>query len=419
MRTTNSFGILFRARVQFAKEGFAPLVVRLTVDGVRTEISLKHRVPIAKWSSSKEQVSGTDSETKSLNNYIAEVRTELHNCYRKMQIDKKLITAVAIKQTFLGDDPDQKSLMHVIDYHNKTMHEVLAWGTAKNYFTTQKYVITFLKEKMNTTDVFLSQLNYKFLTDFEMYLRTHVPGENQKPCGNNTVMKHIERFRKIVSMAVRNEWMKLDPFMKFKPTFVKKDRGFLTETELGIIENKEIHNESLRTVRDLFIFSCYTGLAFADAYNLKVENMNIGIDGETWITINRQKTNVKSQVPLLPQAMQIIKRYENHPKTKAHGTLLPMMTNQRFNSYLKEIAGICNITKNLTHHLARHTFATTVCLQNGISIETTAGMMGHASIRTTQIYAKILPKRISAEMQILKNKMSNDEGYKRGFAREA
>jgi len=419
MRTTNSFGILFCARVQFAKDGFAPLVVRVTVDGIRKEISLKHRVPILKWNKSKEHFSGTDHETKSLNNYIDEVRTELHNCYRKMQIDKKLITALAIKQSFLGDDPDQKSLLDVIEFHNKTMHETLTWGTAKNYFTTQKYVAEFIKEKMGTTDIYLGQLNYKFLTDFEMFLRGHVPGENQKPCGNNTVMKHIERFRKIVSMAMRNDWLKQDPFIKFKPKFIKKERGYLTELELETIELKDIHNASLRTVRDLFVFSCYTGLAFADAYNLKADDMNRGIIGEMWFTINRQKTNVKAQIPLLPQALEIIERYKEHPKAKANGTLLPMLTNQRFNSYLKEIADICNISKNLKHHLARHTFATTVCLQNGISLEATAGMMGHASTRTTQIYGKILPKRISAEIQIFKNKMSDNEGNKLGFVREA
>lgn len=418
MRTTNSFGILFCVRAQFESEGSAPLVVRVTVDGIRKEISLKKRIPLSKWNSSKETVFGTDHESKSLNNYIAEVRTELHNCYRKMQIDKKLVTALAIKQAFLGEDPDQKSLLNILEYHNKTMHETLTWGTAKNYFTTQKYVVEFLKVKKGTTDVFLSQLNYRFLTEFEMFLRGHVPGENQKPCGNNTVMKHIERFRKIVSMAVRNDWLKQDPFVKFKPKFIKKERGFLTETELAIIESKEIHNASLRTVRDLFVFSCYTGLAFADAYSLKHDNLNLGIDGEMWITTHRQKTDVKAQIPLLPKALEIIECYKSHPKAKAHGTLLPMITNQRFNSYLKEIADICNISKNLTHHLARHTFATTVCLLNGVSMEATSGMLGHASMRTTQIYGKILPKRISNEMQILKNKMSNNDGYKVGFVRE-
>lgn len=418
MRTTNSFGILFCVRTQFQSEGFAPLVVRITVDGIRKEISLKKRVPVAKWNGSKETVSGTDHETKSLNNYIAEVRTELHNCYRQMQIDKKNITALAIKQAFLGEDPDQKSLLDVIEYHNKTMQDSLAWGTAKNYFTTQKYITEFLKDKLKTSDVLLGQLNFKFLMDFEMFLRNHVPGENQKPCSNNTVMKHIERFRKIISMAVRNEWLTQDPFVKFKPKFIKKERGYLTEEELSIIENKQIPIARVEVIRDLFVFSCYTGLAYTDARNLNESNITIGIDGEKWIVIQRQKTGVHANIPLLPKALSILEKYKNHPRAKSNHTLLPMISNQPFNFSLKEIAIICGINKNLTHHLARHTFATTVCLLNGISMEATSGMLGHASMRTTQIYGKILPKRISNEMQILKNKMRENEGYRLGKVNE-
>lgn len=406
MRTSNSFGLIFYLRMVRLHEGSAPLMVRITVDGIRKDISLKYRVPVDRWSKAKEIVSGTDAEAKSLNNYIAEVRTELHNSYRTLQIDKKLITAEAVKAKFLGIDETQKSLLEIIKYHNDTMEGTLAWGTAKNYFTTQKYVTEFLKEKMHTTDVFLNQLNYKFLTDFEMFLRNHVPGENQKPCSNNTVMKHIERFRKIVSMAVRNDWLKQDPFMKFKPSFVKKDRGFLTEEELATIESKQISIARIEVVRDLFVFSCYTGLAYTDAAHLSASNIHPGIDGKKWIIIKRQKTGVQANLPLLPKANAILDKYKDHQRCKEKGTLLPMIANQPFNAFLKEVAVICGITKNLTHHLARHTFATTVCLLNGISMEATSGMLGHSNIRTTQIYGKILPQRISREMEALEQKLA-------------
>lgn len=406
MRTSNSFGLIFYLRMVRLDNGTAPLMVRITVDGIRKDISLKYRVPVERWNKSKEIVTGNDAETKSLNSYIAEVRTELHNAYRIMQIDKKLITAEAIKSKFLGIDENQKSLLNIIQYHNDNMKDTLAWGTAKNYYTTQKYVVEFLKEKMHTTDIFLAQLNYKFLTDFEMFLRNHVPGENQKPCSNNTVMKHIERFRKIVSMAVRNDWLKQDPFMKFKPTFIKKDRGFLAEEELAIIESKEITIERIGVVRDLFVFSCYTGLAYTDAAQLNLSNIHPGIDGKKWIIIKRQKTGVQANIPLLPKALEILDKYKGHPRCIEKGTLLPMIANQPFNAFLKEVAVICGVNKNLTHHLARHTFATTVCLLNGISMEATSGMLGHANIRTTQIYGKILPQRISREMEALEKKLT-------------
>ncbi|MCW3072880.1 MAG: site-specific integrase [Bacteroidetes bacterium] len=405
MRTNNSFGLIFYPRTARLANGNAPLVVRVTVNSVRKDISLKYRVPVDKWNTAKEIVTGNDPETKSLNNYISEVRTELNNCYRLLQIDKKLITADTIKAKFLGTDEEQMTLLKVIEYHNGTMKETLAWGTAKNYYTTEKYVIAFLKEVLKTSNVFLNQLNYKFLKDFEMFLRTHVPGENQKPCGNNTVMKHIERFRKITSMAVRNDWLKQDPFLKFKSHFIKKDRGFLNEQELSIIENRQIDIARIEVVRDMFIFSCYTGLTYMDAYNLKPENIHIGIDGKKWITIQRQKTGVQANIPLLPKALEILQKYEDHPRSKSKGTLLPLISNQPFNFFLKEIAVICGIKKNLTHHLARHTFATTVCLLNGISMEATSGMMGHANMRTTQIYGKILPQRISNEMDTLASKL--------------
>ncbi len=419
MRTKNSFSVNFFPRLAREKNGVAPLMARVTVNKQRKEISLKYSIPVDKWNATKQTVSGASPEITSLNKYISEIRTELHNAYRQLQLEKKLVTADAIKAIFLGEEEDAKSVMQVIQYHNDTMKDILAWGTAKNYYTTQKYVKEFLQVKMKTSDIFLAQLNYKFLTDFDVFLRNHVPGENQKPCSNNTVMKHIERFRKIITMAIKNEWLKHDPFMKFKPTFIKKDRGFLTEEELEVIENKQIENVSLRTVRDLFVFSCYTGLAFIDAFKLNSDNINMGIDGRLWITIRRQKTDVKSQIPLLPKALEILDTYKNHPKVKRDGTLLPMLTNQRFNSYLKEIADITGVTKNLTHHLARHTFATTICLSNGVSMEATSGMLGHASMRTTQIYGRILPKRISSEMEVLMEKFNTKKTNSLGFVREA
>lgn len=411
MRPVTSFGIKFQLRLSRKNGDMAPLQVRITVNGERKEISLEHRVKIENWLQKEEKLKGNDIDTKQLNSYINEVRSRLYEAKRVLILDSQEVNPQAIWNKFIGKTENEHTLKTIVQYHNDNMNHSLTWGTAKNYHTTQKYLNEFLKEKLKVTDIGLSQLNYKFLVDFEIFLRGHVPGENQKPCGNNTVMKHIERFRKIISMAIKNDWLKQDPFIKFKPTFIKKDRGFLTEEELAVIERKPIMNMSLKTVRDLFVFSCYTGLAYSDAFQLKKEDMFKGIDGEWWIIVQRQKTKIQAQIPLLPKALEIINMYKTHPKVLANQTLLPMLTNQRFNSYLKEIADICNINKNLTHHLARHTFATTVCLTNGVSMEATSSMLGHASTRTTQIYGKILPKRISAEMQVLKNKMANNKEF--------
>lgn len=270
--------------------------------------------------------------------------------------------------------------------------------------TTQKYVKQFLKEKMKTSDLFLSQLNYKFLTDFEYFLLKHQPKDHHKPCGNNTVMKHIERLRKMVNIALKNEWLEKDPFAKFKKTFTKTNRECLTELELKTIEAKEFKIERLRFVKDLFVFSCYTGLAYIDVMQLTPRSITLGIDGETWLFTSRQKTDTNVKIPLLPKALEIIEEYKDHPKAKADETLFPVISNQKLNSYLKEIADLCGITKNLTFHLARHTFATTVTLTNGVPIETVSKLLGHSSIRTTQIYAKVLDRKVSEDMKSLKDK---------------
>ena len=182
-------------------------------------------------------------------------------------------------------------------------------------------------------------------------------------------MKHIERLRKIVNLAIKNEWLEKDPFQKFKPRFIRKDRGFLTQDELRRIEEKDFQIERLNQTRDIFIFSCYTGLSYAEVYDLTSEHIVTGLDGERWIRGQRKKSKEWYSVPLLPQALAIINRYKDHIIAQANGKVLPVYANQKTNAYLKEIAFLCEIDKNLTYHLARHTFATTVTLSNGVPIE--------------------------------------------------
>lgn len=409
MKTQNTFSVSFCLKSQKLKAGKAPLFAQITVDGVRKLLSLKHWIEPSKWNKNKEQVAGNDPVTKSINKYIDQIRGQLFECYRELQGMKQEISAISIKNKFIGIEEEEHSLLSLISYHNKTMNEKLAWGTAKNYFTTQKYIKEFLLNKKRVSDLRLSELNYKFLADFEMFLRNRKPVDHQKPCDNNTIMKHIERFRKIINMAIRNEWLIRDPFQKFQPKFIKKDRGYLTEEELLAIENKAFSIERILVIRDMFIFSCYTGLTYSDAKKLTENEIFKGIDGGLWLYTNRQKTKIRAEIPLLPKAIEIIEKYKSHAKANHKQTILPMVCNQNFNQYLKEIADICGIRKNLTHHLARHTFATTVCIANGISIEAVSSMLGHASIRTTQVYGKIVPKRVSTEMNLLRQKLSEEK----------
>ena len=275
----------------------------------------------------------------------------------------------------------------------------------KNYFTTQKYLEKFLKEKMRRPDITLREINYKFVTSFEYYLKTYQPLDHEKPLGNNGVMKHMERFRKMINVALKNEWLEKDPFKAYKLKFTKYERGYLTEEELTVLENKLFDNERMQNVLDLFIFSCYTGLSYIDAVNLTPLDIVKGIDQEYWLVTKREKTNTPVKVPLLPKAIELIEKYANNVKCQAEGSVLPKMSNQKLNGYLKEIADVSSIKKNITFHLARHTFATTVTLSNGVPIESVSKMLGHTKISTTQVYAKVIERKLSNDMLLLKEKL--------------
>jgi site-specific recombinase XerD len=211
----------------------------------------------------------------------------------------------------------------------------------------------------------------------------------------------------MVNMAVIMDWLAKDPFAKYRQHFDKVERFYLTKEELSAIENKKFSIERLQTVKDLFLFSCYTGLAYIDTMNLTAGNIIKGIDGNDWLITSRQKTDTDVRVPLLPQAEELIKKYKDHPKAANHGTLFPVISNQKTNAYLKEIADLCNINKAITFHIARHTFATTITLSNGVPIESVSKMLGHTTIRSTQVYAKVVEQKLSEDMQNLKKRMAN------------
>lgn len=413
MRSTNTFGVQFITRANKSKNGLLPIYARITVDGRRVEISLKQWIDPKDWNHVKGLARGSRAEIKSLNHYLDEVHSRIMECYQEMQKQKRLITAAALKAIFLGADQKEHTLCNLVEYHNTKMKNILAWGTLKNYFTTQKYLKRYLNQRCSTTDVFLSEINYRFITDFEFFLREWKPVDHHKPLGNNGIMKHMERFRKMINLAIKMEWLNHDPFSKYQPKFNKVERGFLSDDELNKIENKSLKIERLKQVRDLFIFSCYTGLAYIDVINLTPDNITKGIDGGLWISTHRQKTSNAVRVPLLQQAMDIIETYKDHPKVLNDGSLLPRMSNQKLNSYLKEIGDVCGIEKNLTFHLARHTFATTVTLSNGVPIESVSKMLGHSRISTTQVYAKVVERKVSEDMNKLREKLNPTQDKKK------
>jgi Site-specific recombinase XerD len=260
----------------------------------------------------------------------------------------------------------------------------------------------FLKYKYNITDIRLAELDHEFITNLEHWFKTI------RHCNNNTTIKYIKNLRKIVHLAQKNGWIDKDPFIAFESHFDESKRECLNKEELQAIENKNIKIERLDMVRDAFVFGCYTGMAYVDIASLSPDKIMMGLDGEYWIKTYRTKTDTKTSIPILPKAMEIIKKYKNHPLALIKNQVIPIASNQKVNAYLKELAAICDITKTLTFHIARHTFATTVTLSNGVPIESVSEMLGHKKMSTTQIYAKVIEKKVSEDMQMLKSKLMSN-----------
>ena len=408
MKERQSFGIQFVCRKNKEREKNFTIFARITINGIVSEISLKQNISSKDWNPEAEMGKGRSAEIKTLNQFLDQVRTRLNNIYRELMVEGDLPTVIMVKNHFLGIEEQGKSILDAFDYHKMVSQGNLSDNTIKHYNTTERYVKEFLDVQFKTTNVFLRKINYKFVTDFEYFLRKRIPTDHQKPMQNNGVMKHIERFRKVVGLAQKLDWLKSDPFRNYQIRFKKVERGYLESDELQKIEGTKFKLERLRFTKDIFIFSCYTGLAYIDVIQLRPEEIHLGNDGNNWIISSRQKTGNPLRIPILPKAWTIIERYINHPRSLFNGTIFPVISNQKLNSYLKEVADFSNISKNLTFHLARHTFATTVTLSNGVPIETVSKMLGHTSIKTTQIYAKIVDAKISEDMTVLKSRLEGN-----------
>lgn len=383
----------------------AAIYVRIVVNKSRCEVALKRMVELVDWNKSKGLAKPKNETLKSLNSYLEQTRCSLATHYQEFIINKQFVTAEAVKNKFLGIQEHENTLLTLIDYHNLQMKEVLAYGTIKNYYTTAKYLKEFVSTQFKKEDLYLSEMDYQFITQFEYFLRTYVPSDHHKGMENNGVMKHLERFRKIVRLGVKLGWIEKNPFELFKLKMQKVERGYLTPEELKSIEDKKFSIQRIQYAKDLFVFSCYTGMAYIDVVQLTPDNIMLGIDGNYWIKTIRVKTETSVNIPVLPKAAYIIEKYRASARSIARGSLFPMISNQKLNSYLKEVADLCGIKKNLTFHLARHTFATSVTLSNGVPIETVSKMLGHTTIRTTQIYAKVVEQKVSQDMAALREKL--------------
>ncbi|MGB5698572.1 site-specific integrase [Muriicola sp.] len=414
MRTDSTLGVIFFTRKKRSNPTILAIYARITVNKERAEFSIKRDISVCNWDIFRCRAKETSENLILLNTYLDDVHAEVLNAHKQLHSERKLITAKAIKLRYFGEDEERMSLMKAVEYHNKNINNELKPGTLKNYFSTEKYLQEFLREKFKTDDIYLIQLNYRFIVNFENYIRTYKPKTARRTCTNNGVMKHMERLMKIVNLSLRMEWLEKDPFRNYKLRFVKNERSYLTERELKLIEDTSFMPIGLKRVKDIFLFSCYTGLSYVDIKELKPNQILIGIDGNQWIHTKRAKTDEPVKIPLLPMAKAILEKYRE--ESILTDELLPVYSNQKTNQILKEIANACGIHKNITFHTARHTFATTVTLSNGVPIETVSKLLGHTKLSTTQIYARVLQKKVGEDMNDLMEKLKRKQEVERSAA---
>lgn len=262
-----------------------------------------------------------------------EVRYKLTECFYKSKAQNGYITAEAIKRIYTCEDKANNSLLTLFEYHSVNMKAVLKWGTLKNCGATEKYISKFLKERYRTGGIHLRELNYQFITQFDLFLRTTDPLDASNPLTNKGIMKRMERLRKVVTLAYKTNWLTKDPFLLYRLKLQRTEREFLLEDELETLHNEPL-DAKLDRCRDIFLFACYTGLAYIDFANLSTDNILLGIDGELWIRTSRQNTDTKVGVALLPQAIIILNKYKNKPELIKQGRVLPYLTNQKINDYL-------------------------------------------------------------------------------------
>ena len=392
-------------KTKILANGTAPVYLRITVDGGRVEFTTRRYILPSRWNLGTQKMTGTTEEARVFNTYLKTLEQQVFETHRLMMEAKLKITAETLKDRLTGKQETAKikMLVPIFKEHNRRVAALVnkeyAPGTLEKYNTSLNHTVDFLKWQYKKADIDIREIDHEFITSYEFYFRS------EKKCCNNTAVKYLKNFKKIIRICLSNGWLDKDPFAAFKPKLNEVVPAYLTKEELEVISKKEFSAERINQVRDIFLFSCYTGLAHADVKKLKRSEISIGIDGQQWVFTSRQKTEIASRIPLLPVAKQIINRYAGNPQCENEGRLLPVLSNQKMNVYLKEIADLCGIDKQLTYHTARHTFATTVTLSNGVPIESVSKMLGHKNIKTTQHYAKILDTKVSKDMEVLRQKM--------------
>ncbi|WP_320168125.1 site-specific integrase [Mangrovibacterium marinum] len=387
----------FIKKTKLLKNGEAPIFIRITFGKERDEFGIKKSVLPECWDSDKQVVKSDCTKASEINNLLDAYRKRIQTYHDVMTLDRQTITARILKEKIIGKKEDKRTILKIFQEHNDNVRKLedidFAHGTVERYETVYKHTKEFIRWQYKRDDLSLDELNPQFVKQFELYFKT------VRDCSHNTATKYLKNLNKITRIAQANNWISKDPFASYKFKLLPVDAVYLTSKELEIIRSKKISVERISQVRDVFIFCCFTGLAFSDVKTLKKEHVSKDSDGIDWIHKKRKKTNQMSTIYLFDAAKEILRKYENHPEVIKEGMLLPVISNQKMNAYLKEIADLCGIQKSISTHTARHTFATTVTLENNIPLEVVSKSLGHSNTKMTQRYARTTETLIKKNMQ--------------------
>ena len=383
-------------RTKQLANGDFPVYMRIAINGSREDFSINRGISPELWSTEKGAAQGKTKEANHLNRYLETLHFQVYELYYDLLKRYDELTPKFLKLAFLNGDIEARTLLEIHrEYNDKVANLVgidYKKSTLVRYRTSLKHLSDYMGSVIKKNDISIKNINHAFVEGYDAFLKT------KYGLAHNSAVKYHKNLKRILADARANQWILHDPYANFRLPIKKTDRGYLNDKELECMINQKLTIDRLDQVRDCFIVSCFTGLAYSDLERLTPEHYYIQKDGSLWIRINRLKTDIQSSVPVLSVVNEIFRKYKYHPACTAKRRLLPVSSNQKMNAYLKEIAIICGINKELTTHLARHTFATTVTLNNDVPIESVSKMLGHTSLKTTKIYARLLDKKVAHDM---------------------
>ena len=385
--------------------GMVPIQMQITIEGERVFISTGQKIELELWDLKSCRAIGKSNKVRVLNEYLDKMSVDVVKAFNELKSLNDDISAEMLRDKLTGKSIDRrKYLIECCQIYNSSFEKLVGIEIGKitfgRYATFAARISNFISSKMKQKDIMLHEIKYSFGIEYEHYLKTELK------LHQNTLVKYIQYLNRVLDYCVKYEWLDKNVLFGYKCPVKESKREYLTQDELQRVMDKEINIDRLSEVRDIFVFCCHTGYAYKDAAQLTPDHIGTGINGRKWIYTSRQKNDNVSNVPLLEPALEIIEKYKDHPLCLNKNRILPMKSNQKLNAYLRELADICSISKPMTMHIARHTFATTVLLSNGVSMEATSKMLGHSSLKTTQIYGKILETGVGAEMEMLSQKLA-------------